>query len=714
MVSKKPALKDTTGKAMSFLRRTSVRTWVLGLAVFLGFFVILLFGVLPGGVDLVVGQVSPVEVMAPNTTVHRAETQRLQDEAARAAVRQASEDPANYQVNQASIIYAEENLHEVFAVLESAMQVDVDTTDIEPPPAQLIEAAVAEISQRWNVQLTAPVVTALGRKQSDDIAQIRLWIESLILSILREGIATGTVDEALADLRRSVEGSGYSLEIRELALALGRAFLAPNMILDPEKVEQARQAAVRAVEPVTIIQGEVILRRGDVVRPEHIQTLDELGLRREGVDYLAAVGLVLFTLLLLALPAVYLLQYQRVMLRQHHLLGLLGLVMVVVVLLVKILDLIQWQATLFLAPVALAGMLVTLLLDSRLGLVTVMVLSITAGVIGGYSFVIGFVVLAGGVASVYTLSHISQRGDLMRAGFIVGAIQFLAMLALALMRSDWTLASQSYLAWVNGVMSSIVAIGFLPYLESLFGITSAIKLLELSNPNQKLLRRLLMETPGTYHHSILVGNLAEAAADAIGADGLLARVGATYHDIGKLKRPFFFGENQIGSDNPHDKMAPSLSTLIITSHVKDGLELAREYKLPDVVTQFIAQHHGTDLVKYFFHRAREQGHDAVDEADFRYPGPKPQNKELAIVSLADAVEAAVRSLSKPTPGKIEGLVRKIVKDRLNDGQLDECDLTFRELDRIAQAFTTVLVGIFHARVEYPEGITKEDIEGKRR
>ena len=175
-----------------------------------------------------------------------------------------------------------------------------------------------------------------------------------------------------------------------------------------------------------------------------------------------------------------------------------------------------------------------------------------------------------------------------------------------------------------------------------------------------------------------MGNLAEAAAESIGADGLLARVGAHYHDIGKIKRPYFFVENQIGMDNPHDKMAPTLSTLIITSHVKDGLELAREYKLPEVVTQFIAQHHGTDLVKFFYHRAMENSEETIEEKDFRYPGPKPQSKEVAIVSLADAVEAAVRSLSKPTPGKIEALVKKIIKDRLTSGELDQSELTFQD------------------------------------
>jgi len=257
------------------------------------------------------------------------------------------------------------------------------------------------------------------------------------------------------------------------------------------------------------------------------------------------------------------------------------------------------------------------------------------------------------------------------------------------------------LGTVNGVASSFLTVGALHWFESGFKITSSVRLLELSNPNRPLLKRLLMEAPGTYHHSILVGNLAEAAAEAVQADSTLVRVGSMYHDIGKLKRPYFFIENQFTQDNPHDKIAPTLSSLIITSHVKDGLELAKENKLPQQIQDIISQHHGDGLVSFFYHKALE-GNDEVPEEAFHYDGPKPQTKEAALVALADNVEAAVRSMKQPTPGRVEGLVRKIVKDKLNDGQLDQSDLTFQDLDRIAMAFVRVLSGIFHSRVEYPE------------
>ena len=354
----------------------------------------------------------------------------------------------------------------------------------------------------------------------------------------------------------------------------------------------------------------------------------------------------------------------------------------------------------------------TLLIDSQVATIATIIMAIFLTVINDLSWIIGLLALIGGLTAIFSVSKVSQRGDLMRAGFIVGGVNLVLMLTLGLLSKDTNLIYNSYLGLLSGVLASIMAIGILPYLESIFKVTSSLRLLELSNPNHPLMRRLMLEAPGTYHHSILVGNLAEAAAEAVGADSLLARVGAHYHDIGKLKRPYFFVENQVGIDNPHDKMAPSLSTLIITSHVKDGLELANEFKLPPAVTQFIAQHHGTDLVRYFYHRASEANDEGtVEERDFRYPGPKPHGKEVAIVSLADATEAAVRSISRPNPGKIEAIVRKIIKDRLNSGELDESDLTFQDMDRIANAFVKVIVSMFHARVEYPEQIIKRTLKG---
>ncbi|MFY9203480.1 MAG: HDIG domain-containing metalloprotein, partial [Limnochordia bacterium] len=506
--------------------------------------------------------------------------------------------------------------------------------------------------------------------------------------------------------------SEISAQLQDAAYAVAAQIIEPNLALDQQAVEQRRLEAMEEVGPVYVKAGEIIISDGTVVEPEHVQMLKDLGLYREGIDYWSLLGLLGLVSLLLAIFGVALYKSRPEIIQSESRLAFVGSVLILVTLITKILSLIPWLPIMHLTPIALAGMLVTMLLDYRTGFLTVTFLAVVSGitfqslplVVQGFS---------GGLIAILSVSKVSQRGELMRAGFIVGASNVLVMITFGLLLRDSELLIHSYLGFLNGVICSVSTIGSLPYFESIFSITSAIRLLELTNPNHPLLKRLLMETPGTYHHSIIVGNLAEAAADAVGADGLLARVGATYHDIGKVKRPMFFVENQLGNDNPHDKIAPSLSTLIVMAHVKDGLELAREYKLPEVVAAFIAEHHGTDLVKFFYHRAQEHNGETVEEKDFRYPGPKPQTKETAIVSLADAVEAAVRSLSKPTPGKIEGLVRKIIRERLDDGQLDESDLTFQDLNKIADAFSKVLIGIFHGRIEYPEKITREDILGRK-
>ena len=266
------------------------------------------------------------------------------------------------------------------------------------------------------------------------------------------------------------------------------------------------------------------------------------------------------------------------------------------------------------------------------------------------------------------------------------------------------------IASIGAFISGILAIGLLPFLESSFNLITNIKLLEISNPNSPLLKRLLMEAPGTYHHSVMVANLAEVAAEEVGANPIIARVGAYYHDIGKIKRPFFFGENQLGGGNPHDKISPELSASIIISHVKDGLDLAKEYDIPLVIRNIIGQHHGTTLVKYFYYTLKNNSEnpDEVKEEDFRYPGPIPESKESAIVMLADSVEAAVRSINEPTMTKIEEMINNIIKDKLNSNQLDNCELTFKDLNLIKKSFLRVLKGLYHHRIEYPKEKNKDE------
>ena len=359
----------------------------------------------------------------------------------------------------------------------------------------------------------------------------------------------------------------------------------------------------------------------------------------------------------------------------------------------------------YLLPVAMGTMLITILLDVRLGVLIDLVLAIFAGLYTE-STAFAAVALIGGLVGCFGVSALGQRSDISRAAFSISIINACVIIALGMIESQSpdVICFGVLFGVCNGLISSIFTMGVLPYLENAFGITTSIKLLELANPSQPLLKKLLTEAPGTYHHCIMVGNLGEAAAEAIGANGLVVRLGAYYHDIGKLKRPYFFAENQFSGNNPHDNITPQLSTLIITSHVKDGIEMAKEAKLPPVIIQMIAQHHGDSLVSFFYYKAKDADPE-VKERDFRYEQSKPQTKEAAILMMADTVEAAVRSKKNATPGQIEGFIRTLIKGKLNDGQFDECELTFRDLDQIATAFTRVINGIYHKRIEYPAQAT---------
>ena len=315
----------------------------------------------------------------------------------------------------------------------------------------------------------------------------------------------------------------------------------------------------------------------------------------------------------------------------------------------------------------------------------------------------------GSLTAVYTIKDSRTRGSIMAAGVYVSIIQVIAFL-LFHHETELLINPAFFLKYIrplaiNGVIASFVVMATLKVFEAWFGVLTNFSLLELADFNQPLLKRMILEAPGTYHHSLVVSNISEAAADAVGANALLTRVGAYYHDIGKMLKPAYFTENQMGiGGNKHDLLEANVSRLVILNHVKEGLDLARKYKLNPVIYDFIVQHHGTGLMYYFYQRALEDSddQDSVKEDSFRYPGPKPQTKETAIVLLADSAEAATRSLEETTPKKIEELVRKIINNKFIDGQLDECDLTLKEIELIAQSFTRVLSAMYHSRVKYPE------------
>jgi cyclic-di-AMP phosphodiesterase PgpH len=360
-------------------------------------------------------------------------------------------------------------------------------------------------------------------------------------------------------------------------------------------------------------------------------------------------------------------------------------------------------------PVPAVAMLVVLLLDDlQLAFISALVSSMTVGLLAGNRFDLTMVYFTGSLIGALCVKGARTRGKLINSFFFVVLVQ--ATCVMLFHPNKEFIITKDFVSlylqplFVNGILSALGVMATLKIFENLFGVVTNFSLLELSDFNHPLLKRMILECPGTYHHSLFVSNMSEAAADSIGANALLARVGAYYHDIGKLEKPEYFTENQIFEHNRHDDLEPSMSRLVILKHVKNGLDMAKRYKLNPVITDFITQHHGTSLMYYFYQKAvaDTSENSKVNEEDFRYPGPKPQSRETAIVLLADSVEGACRALEDPTPTRIEETVSKIINNKFIDGQLDECNLTLKDLERINATFSRILSGAYHTRVKYPE------------
>lgn len=376
-------------------------------------------------------------------------------------------------------------------------------------------------------------------------------------------------------------------------------------------------------------------------------------------------------------------------------------------------------------PLAAGAMLVTLFFDITASLIFSVSLSLFAGILFGSNFDLFVYFLVGSFVGVHGMIPCRNRLVPIRAGIFVGLANVVLLLILALLQNEWhtnAIFTNLLLGFMGGVIAGVLVTGFTPLAELLFGYTTDIKLLELASMDQPLLQELMVQAPGTYHHSIIVGNMVETAARSIGANSLLAKVSAYYHDIGKTRKPVYFIENQLSCENRHEKLAPSMSALILISHVKEGIELARKNRLGKPIRDIISQHHGTSLISFFYQKAlatlkktrgnRSSEHPPINVEDYRYPGPKPQTKEAGLVMLADVVEAACRSLADPTPARIQGMVSRLINGVFSDGQLDECELTLKDLHRIAKHFNQILASVHHKRIQYP-GQTQGNHKGKQ-
>lgn len=505
------------------------------------------------------------------------------------------------------------------------------------------------------------------------------------------------------------------------------AYIVPNLTIDGEETARRRQQASRDVLPIKgkVIKDAEIVRKHQEVTPDILQKLTSLhvALQKNEEGGGRAVRILVANLgevLLVTIPLIFLGffikgYHPELMRNPKHLAALacivvfqLALIRLGLLIVPKLFEGSREMTSVvpeYLIPTAVAAILITLLFDTKLSVLAVVVISIFFGVVLGFSHALFMFSLFGGIAAAFAGRGIRYRWDFFRAMVPISLAYFLFV-------GIWHLIGYKFLwleivqnlglSLINVIATTILAMMFVTVFENVFGIVTDMTLVELSDMNHPLLKKLSIEAAGTYNHSVLVANLAESAAEQTNANPLLARVASYYHDIGKMAKPHYFIENQKADKNVHNKLNPSMSALIISSHVKEGLELGKRHKLPPAILSAIAQHHGTSTVSFFFEKALEQDpHKQIQEKDFCYPGPRPQTKENAIIMLADSVEAASRSLAASSPKLLRELVKKIIHDKFASSQLDECNLTFQDLDRIIHGFMPVLEGIFHTRIEYP-------------
>jgi putative nucleotidyltransferase with HDIG domain len=541
------------------------------------------------------------------------------------------------------------------------------------------------------------------------------------------------LSEAAAMTAAVSANTDYPPEVQRVIADIARKLLQPNLTFNKKATEEHKKKAMEAIKPVffQVKRGEMIIREGERVREEHVPKLKALASGKARGDRVsAAAGTAIFVALVVIFGLLYLRQFhprvpwdsQSLLLLAILLVGNILAIrafMVVAHALLESFPIMESGIILDALPVAAGGILVAIFFDFQVGVLFSLMTSLLVGLLVRDNLAVAVLALVGNLVATFRVQQYRQRSSILLAGLLIGLANILTLIAFGLMSSNlftWPRAYEALCGLLGGLLAAVVVSAVLPLLESIFKRTTDIKLLELASLNHPLLRQLIIHAPGTYHHSMLVGTLAEAGAEAIGANALLARVGSYYHDIGKMLTPEYFVENQAGRGNKHDRLSPSMSALIIMSHVKDGIKLAKEYKLPQRIIDMIPQHHGTNLISYFYNKAKEledPNVQQVHEGDYRYPGPKPQTREAAIVMLADKVEAASRVLAEPTPHRITGLVQRIVSNIFMDGQLDECDLTLRDLQKISDAFVRTLIAIYHHRIEYPS-VESEEVKRRTR
>ncbi|MDP4132964.1 MAG: HDIG domain-containing protein [Bacillota bacterium] len=657
---------------------------IIAIASFIISFAIILGVAMPTSYDYRVGDICEGDIFATREVTDTITTNRKRDSAAEQIKDKFS---INYELNEEN----EKKLQDFLATINEARSMNNMT----------IGEKSGYVIKETKVNVNEKAVKDLLLISENDFTALNTKTKTVFSVVMDEGV--NDIEAAKASLKAKLDSAGISGQNLENAATVASSFLAKNEFVDYESTELEKDRVREQIEPTVYKKNQIIVRRGEAITKEQLQMLLDLGLLKgsQNLSKKYALGIFLFLTIVYIIGGYYIRtkeKWNEIKPGKLMFLLFIPILMLITLMLCKNIP----DPMVYLIPVPICAILTATFIGPRMASVVNLYIAFSACIMLGENteYIIAMVIFS-------EVSSIIFRKVKVLSGYAFASIATSAaggicigMAALIIGRSVNSVILCSLLGGANGIISSIVVIGTTPMLENIFDIITTFKLNDLGNPEKSLLKRLMFEAPGTYHHSLMVGNLAEAACFKIDANNQLARVASYYHDIGKLKRPMYFVENQLG-ENPHDTILPRESAKILTDHVKDGLEIAKQYRLPGEIRDVIAQHHGTTMAGTFYKKELEKNPDANRE-DFLYSGPKPESKEAAIVMLADSCEAAVRSLDDKSEQNIRAMVTKIIKNRMTEGQLDCCRLSFKELGEIIDAFVTMLGSYFHHRIKYDD------------
>lgn len=673
---------------------------ILFTLVFIIGYVLLVTAITPKQYNLKEGDIPRVDIKAPRDIIDEKATKEKEEQVLEKVGKQ-------YTLKPEIKKQAEDNIKVLFDKL-----VSISTDSNSTTPAKESDK-ITELRKLTVFKLTEEQYKVLANIPKDKLDDLQTKMLAVVDSAYEKNINENdetAIKEARNIVADKIDALSLELELSNVLKQIIQSQINPNVFFDQEKTNEKIQEAQKTVSKVVIKQNQTIVKEGEPVTKDQIDILSDLGMldsENASVNLYVYIALAVFLAIILFLQYIYIKINYGEMYRNTKKLALISFINLISLVFGRAIGI----ASPFLIPFACAPMMLTLLLNYKISFVMSALNIILISAVNGFDVQIIIIGIVSSIIGSTLLKKIQQRNELLYSTLYVAAAGAIFSLSTGMLISSnfMDILIKGGFTIIGGLLSGILALGILPFLEGVFNEVTTLKLLELSNPNNPLLKRLLMEAPGTYHHSMLVANLAEMAAEEVGANSVITRVGSYYHDIGKTERPYFFGENQMGGDNPHKNIPANLSTMIIKSHVKDGLELAKKHNLPKVIQDIIEEHHGKTLVKYFYYTMKNSAEnpDDIKEEDYMYEGPIPSTKEAGIVMLADSVEAAVRSIKNPSKEKINDMVNCIIDDKLSSGQLNNCNLTLKDIEKIRNCFLTALNGIYHQRIEYPKEKIKD-------